>query len=266
MTSRAGAGLVALLFAWACAPTILIGRNRDDEDDSLSGGAGAPAAGGGTSEVPETGGAAPFQWSWDFENGVLEDPSMLAHARTGGTGELAVDATFAHGGTFALRSTVASGEDQELLLLDVPPSFVVNFWVYFPAGHFTYNWVILKIRSLETLPESRDVFDVDVATLDDGTYQLLLWEHGLGEIARASVSILPETWTELSLTFVASTADDGSLSLAQDGQSVIETGSRATIAPEEASTLALGATAEFIDPFPASVWFDDVTVTALDSP
>lgn len=262
MKPRMGAVLPALLLACSCAPTILIGR---DEGDSTSGGAGAPATGGGTSETPETGGPAPFQWSWDFENGVLEDPSTLAHARTGGSGELTVESSVAHDGTFALRATVASGEDQALLLLEVPPSFVVTFWVYFPAAHFTYNWVLLKIRSLETLPESRDVFDVDVATLQDGTYQLLLWEHGTGEIARASTAISPETWTELSLTFVASSGEEGGLSLAQSGQLVIETGPRRTLAPEEASTLALGATAEFIEPFPASVWFDDITVSALGS-
>lgn len=266
MTSRVEPVLVALALAGACAPTILIGRDRGDEGDSVSGDAGAPATGGGASETPDTGGAAPFQWSWDFENGALDDPSMRARARTGGTGDLIVDSSLAHGGTFALRSTVASGEDQALLLLEVPPSFVVTFWVYFPADHFTYNWVLLKIRSLETLPESRDVFDVDVATLDDGTYQLLLWEHGTGEITRASTSISAETWTELSLTFTASSESEGSLSVAQDGQTVIETGPRTTIAPEEASTLALGATAEFIDPFPASIWFDDIVVAALGSP
>ncbi len=252
--------------AVACAPEILVGEYREATPAG-----GTSSTGGstlGTGGAAGEGGAplaSPFPWSTSFETGDDSEFEAIGRARTLASGELFVGTEFARTGDYALRARLGENSDQALELLEIPANARVGAHYLIPADYETQNWVLMKFRTREGLEtESRDVFDIDVNRVASGEYRVVLWEHGPGEIAAADVTFRSGTWVHLEAEFVASVAGEGGrLRVFQDGSEILDTGLRATIDEELASTFAVGSVADWIEPLPADVWIDDVHVEEL---
>jgi hypothetical protein len=161
---------------------------------------------------------------------------------------------------------IENNSDQALELIDIPPNTRVGARFYIVDDYETADWVLMKFRAREgAFTASADVFDIDVNRVAMGEYRVVLWEHGVGEIAESNSTFLHKNWVHLEVEFTASSSglENGRLVIFADGVPVIDTGARATIDSKLASTFAVGNVANWISPLPADVWIDDVHVDEL---
>ncbi len=250
-------GLVGLVLA-SCQSSALLGGFESSKADGADGSLGGQtSASGGTAGAP-----ALFSWAAHFESADLSEFDTDGGSRFREQGSLDVSTAHARTGDYALLAEISGVSDEALAWLQVPNRSRMGAWYLIEENYQTNYWVILKLGANGTTTFT-NVFDIDLASVATGEYCLVLWEHGKDEILRSSATLRTGGWFHLEVVFEASTNGDGILRVLLDGQEVMNTGRRTTIPAADGVTVAFGSVAYAIDPLPAQIWLDDLSVEEL---
>jgi hypothetical protein len=275
--------VVALVATWAsCARHVAVGH-----EDALAV-AGQPAAGepgaggaelgagamgtelaggapaGGSGGAPPGGPNGALLWSADHETASFEqwlgDGAGIQYEQR--TGQLELTTERAHSGSHAFSAAITT-DDGELHQAMMGRNVELRegrygAWFLLPESPRADYWVILK---LSNGPET-DRFDLDIEAREGAAAHLRLFEHPDGWISEpASVAFPIGRWVHVEALYRSSPNADGRLLVLQDGQQVLDSGSRFT-ANDDRVTFYCGSTSRFVAPSPFRLFIDDATIHA----
>lgn len=254
LPERFGRGVLLLSALTSCAPRILVGY--DDADASADASRDAASEAGADAGVVI---GAP--WSASQETGdTSEWQGSLAASLVDGAGKMVVTSGQAHGGSYALEATIAPMNDTlEQAMIGRAVTLRAgsySAWYYVPRSIITDYWVLMKLSSQ---PDGNR-FDIDVQAVNGDVPRLRLYEHGHDYITAASAVPLPiATWFQIEATLIATAADTGRLTVKQDGVTVLDTGSRATMSDDRV-IFFVGSASRYVSPAPFSLFIDDAAI------
>lgn len=228
---------------------------------------GAPNGGGvGSAGADALGGepSGPLLWSADHETGSFEqwlsDGDGIQYEQR--TGQLELTTEHAHSGTHAFSAAITT-DDGELHQAQMGRNVRLRdgrygAWFLLPESPRADYWVILK---LSNGPET-DRFDLDIEAREGAAAHLRLFEHPNTWISEpASVAFPIGRWVHVEVRYRSSPNADGRLLVLQDGQPVLDSGSRVT-ASDDRVTFYCGSASRFVAPSPFRLFIDDASIHA----
>jgi hypothetical protein len=231
-------------------------------DRGGDGGNSASGASGGTptGDVPR----GPLLWSADHETATfeqwLEDGTGIQYEQR--TGQLELTTEHAHSGTHAFSAAITT-DDGELHQAMMGRNVRLRegrygAWFFLPESPRADYWVILKLSN----GSATDRFDLDIEAREGEAAHLRLFEHPNTWITEpASIAFPIGRWVHVEVLYRSSPNADGRLLVRQDGQTVLDSGSRAT-ASDDRVTFYCGSASRFVAPSPFRLFIDDATIHA----
>jgi hypothetical protein len=234
--------------------------------DLATGAAGGEMTSGGTSGG-ESGGA--LLWSADHEvasfDEWLGDGQGIRYEQ--GTGRLEISSEHAHSGSHAFTASLTTNNDGELHQAMMGRNIKLRegrygAWFLLPEAPRADYWVIMKLSNGSTT----DRFDLDIEALEGAVAHLRLFEHpNMWITDAASVEFPVGRWVHVEMLYRSTPSADGRLVVLQDGQQVLDSGSRVT-ASDDRVTFYCGSTSRSVTPSPFHLFIDDATVQAATLP
>ena len=263
-TVLAGLGLAFASLVSGCQPELVVGKVVESSTCS------APdvGAGGGSGD-----GTIDIGWSTSFENGFCD------YTRVGGSCYNLADASYAiveepapHTGSSAAAFSVttdASGDDKQTrcsLKGTLPPDAVYGAWFYVPAlAQNTGNWNLFHFRDAAKPPPAPGLWDVSLGNTDDGNLVLYLFDFlnggGVSFPTGSSPQVPIATWFHVRFRLRRATDATGEVQLYQDDVLVMSLTNVITD-PSESAVWFVGNLADALMPPQATLYVDDVSVTA----
>ncbi len=244
--------LALVAVAGACDPQVTIGHY--DMEAGLAGGASQG-----------DGAAAPLRWSADHDDGTLDEwiadgngyTYVEADASIGPTTERSRSG---QGALLASCNPIDGGLAQAVIAREAAVAEArYGAYYFFPGAPDTDYFVVMKLST----GDGADRFDIDIHAPFGSTPRLRLFEHGSDWITEPASAPLPiGQWVHIVATLRTSNGEDGFLSVAQDGVTVLEVGPRPTISGERV-TWFVGAACRSVSPAPYSFYVDDASIQAL---
>ncbi len=242
----------------------LLGCDRHIEVGEITDGGEGGDPGEEPGEEPGLPGALVF--ASDFEVGDLSEWGETGSVLTTAGGEITVQGTTVHrGASAALVSTTETGEHVVLSVAGDWTEVLIGFFVNVGAQYGTGNWPILHIDA-RTPTNIEQLWDVGLDGSSGDGYQVFLWEmpavSGASEGALAAVTpgaIPTQEWVHLEIHLRAASDDTGFIRLYLDGGLALDLSGRPAGSGDPLH-LGFGSFAFGLEPRPAQLFIDDVTV------
>lgn len=201
-----------------------------------------------------------------FEQGSLSEWGEPGPSLTTAGGEISVQGETVHGGLGAAQiTTTTTGEHVVLNVGGEWSEVLIGFYVFVAAQYQTGNWPILHIDA-QTDGYLEQLWDIGLDASSGEGYQLFLWEmpavSGLGEgavAARTEEAFLPMAWTHIQVHLRAAADGTGFLRLYLNENLALDLSDRRA-GNGDPLHLGFGSFAFGLEPRPADLYFDDVTV------
>lgn len=224
----------------------------------------------------ETGGAggeepglpARLVFSSDFDSGDLTEWGIDSDRLETTGGVFSVEAERAQaGGYSALVVTNALGEHTAVSTSLGEKELLIGFWLRLQETYNTSNWPFLHLDQIEETGIT-ELWDLGFGADGDGTQTLFLWEKPVlantvdgSQIADASESFGLDRWVHIQVHWLAENNAGGFLRVYQDERLVMDLTDRPTSLGGEIY-LGFGSFIFAIEPLPAAIWLDTITVHA----
>ncbi len=235
-------------------------------DDGASGGAG------GETTLPDEPTVSEFPerliFASDFEGGDLGEWGILAAGLETNGGVFSVDSANAQSGEFSARVVTDTLGEHIVVSRNFSESeLLIGFWLRLQEIYSTQNWPFLHLDQVEGAG-SAELWDLGFDASGEGEQRLFLWEKpalaGTEEgsrVAEASETFGVERWVHLQVHLLSAIDASGFLRVYQDEKLVLELADRSTSFGPELQ-LSFGSFIFGIEPLPATLWLDSVTVYA----
>ncbi len=233
-------------------------------DDGASGGAG------GETTLPDEPTVSEFPerliFASDFESGDLGEWGIDAARLETDGGVLSVESEYAQMGEFSAQVlTDTLGEHIVVSTKFSEQELLIGFWLRVQETYSTLNWPFLHLDQVDEAG-STELWDLGFDASGDGEQRLFLWEKPAlagtedgSRIADASETFGVERWVHFQVHLLSATDATGFLRVYQDERLVLELADRPTsLGPE--LQLSFGSFIFAIEPLPATLWLDSVTV------
>lgn len=230
---------------------------------------GAPGVGGEAPLPPEKPGLpARLVFSSDFDGGDLAEWGIDSDRLETAGGVFSVDAEHAQaGGYSAMVVTTALGEHTAVSTSLGEKELLIGFWLRLEETYNTSNWPFLHLDQIDETGIA-ELWDLGLQAAGDGAQTLFLWEKPVlansvdgSQIAGASESFGLERWVHIQVHWLADNNTRGFLRVYQDERLVMELTDRPTSLGGEIH-LSFGSFIFAIEPLPAAIWLDTITVHA----
>jgi hypothetical protein len=130
-------------------------------------------------------------------------------------------------------------------------------WYLLPESPRADNWVIMKLSN----GSQTDRFDIDIEAREGAAAHLRLFEHPNAWVTEpAGVAFPIGRWVHVEALYRSTPDADGRLVVLQDGEPVLDTGSRAT-ASDARVTFFCGSASRFVSPSPFRLFIDDASIS-----
>jgi hypothetical protein len=267
--ARLLAGVSMLTALTGCARNVAVGH-----EDALSAGgepelAGAPSAAGGAPNSDVNGGApsgaepsGALLWSAEHEGASFDewlgDGTGIRYEQR--TGQLELTTERAHSGTHAFTASITT-DDGELHQAMMGRNVTLRegrygAWFLLPEAPRADYWVIMKLSN----GSGTDRFDIDIEAREGAAAHLRLFEHPDAWITEpASVAFPVGRWVHVEMLYRSTPDTDGRLLVLQDGQTVLDSGSRVT-ASDDRVTFYCGSASRQVTPSPFRLFIDDASI------
>lgn len=219
--------------------------------------------GGTTGEDPEFPSTLAFESR--FEGGDLSEWGETGSILTTAGGDISVQSATTHAGEGAALITTRETGSHVVLAVDGPwTEVLIGFFLNVAAQYETANWPILHIDAL-TDGNIEQLWDVGLDGSMGAGYQVFLWEMSAvsgadGALVALTSSALPVAeWTHLQVHLRATADETGFLRLYLDGQLALDLSGRRA-GNGDPLHLGFGSFAFGLEPRPAEIFLDDVTV------
>ena len=236
-----------------------------DAGASGNGGTGEDGGNGGSGGTPSGDEpSGPLLWSADHETATFEqwlgDGTGIQYEQR--SGQLEPTTEHAHSGSYAFSAAITT-DDGELHQAMMGRNVRLRegrygAWFFLPESPRADYWVILKLSNGATT----DRFDLDIEAREGAAAHLRLFEHPNTWITEpASVAFPIGRWVHVEVLYRSSPNADGRLLVRQDGQMVLDSGSRVT-ASDDRVTFYCGSASRFVAPSPFRLFIDDASIHA----
>jgi hypothetical protein len=135
-------------------------------------------------------------------------------------------------------------------------------WFLLPEVPRADYWVMMKLSN----GSETDRFDLDIEAREGAAAHLRLFEHPNTWITEpASVELPIGRWVHVEMLYRSTPGADGRLVVLQDGQQVLDSGSRVT-ATDDRVTFYCGSASRSVTPSPFRLFIDDASIQVATLP
>ena len=174
----------------------------------------------------------------------------------------------AHGGSSSLRVTTEQVDQHVVLGLSADyPEYVFGFWLRLPQSFASLNWVILNVDETRDDGSIGELFDLALRVENGGSPSLLVWEkpslngsEGGLEVGASSEPLPIGLWFHVEVALKRLHRGHGPASGVRGGRLTVDLPGRRT-STGGVPRLGVGSFAHELQPLPAELWLDDITLS-----